>query len=355
MSILFQVVSLTFDRGFGFLQQALYCFRKACSLNPHDVNAQWERAVVAKELGDLRTAKTSLLSILKRSPHDVGVLEELRPVLVELSEVPFGLELYQKAFDFYQTSYPNGKAIDASGVEIPGGGFNEIHIIILADFYNSVHNPEKTIHTVRRGARWLQGRLDQRFWDNEGDDREFDFPGYPRQDKTALINDVSYPLDINLRHRLAIARFMLGDHEEGKVRCSITTRGFVFKSIQMHSNIILQNNIKEHAILFTEIADAMFDQQLYQDALAIYEDLSADETVSSHFLLKLEKLTKSALKTSSFRVVFQAAACQRNLGHLKEACEIYQHSRRFFFLSLKLYLLHSLKSSLATLTILKRK
>ncbi|GJJ15577.1 hypothetical protein Clacol_009855 [Clathrus columnatus] len=279
------------DREFGYLQQALYCFRKACSLDPHDVNAQWERAAVAKELGDLRTAKTALLIILKRYPHDVGALEELRPVLVELSEVPFGIELYQNAFDFYQASYPSGKTKDMAGDEVLGGGFNEIHIIVLADFYNSVHDPEKSIHTIRQGARWLQGRLDQRFWDNEVDDREFDVPEYPRQDRAAFLDDVSYPLDINLRHRLAIARFMLGDHEEGK----------------MHSGIILQNDIKEHAVLFTEIADAMFEQQLYQDALAIYEDLSADET------------------TSSFKVVFQAAACQRNLGHFKEASEIYQH------------------------------
>lgn len=144
-------------------------------------------------------------------------MEELRPVLVELSEIPFGLELYQNAFDFYQTNYPSGKALDSTGNEIPGGGFNQMHIIVLADFYNSVHNPEKAIHTVRRGTRWLQGRMDQRFWDNEGDDREFDTPGYIRQDNSDILDKVSYPLDINLRHRLAIARFMLGDHEEGKV------------------------------------------------------------------------------------------------------------------------------------------
>ncbi|KIJ34519.1 hypothetical protein M422DRAFT_87090, partial [Sphaerobolus stellatus SS14] len=87
------------SRGLGYLQQALYCYRKACTLDPADVNAQWERASLAKELGDFHTAKTAFLAILKQYPHDIVALEELRSVLVELSEITKGIELYQAAFD----------------------------------------------------------------------------------------------------------------------------------------------------------------------------------------------------------------------------------------------------------------
>lgn len=60
----------------------------------------------------------------------------------------------------------------------------------------------------------------------------------------------------------------------------------------MHSSVILKNDVKEHAVLFKEIADAMFVQQLYQDALSIYEDLSADEAASINFFSAfLELLT----------------------------------------------------------------
>jgi len=43
--------------------------------------------------------------------------------------------------------------------------------------------------------------------------------------------------------------------------------------------VILSNDVREHAVLLSEIADAMFDQRLHEDALRIYEILSADETV----------------------------------------------------------------------------
>lgn len=39
--------------------------------------------------------------------------------------------------------------------------------------------------------------------------------------------------------------------------------------------------MRTHAVLFAEIADTMFDQRLYADALEVYEMLSGDEAVST--------------------------------------------------------------------------
>ncbi|KIJ50499.1 hypothetical protein M422DRAFT_776976 [Sphaerobolus stellatus SS14] len=233
-----------------------------------DVNVQWERASLAKELGDFRTAKTAFLVILKQYPHDIVALEELRPVLVELSEITKGIELYQAAFDSYQERYPTGTAVDLSGNEVPGGGFSDIHIIILAKFYNSINDPKKITLTIRRGARWLQGRGNQRLWDNELDDREFDLPNMARRGQDPSIMVMTFPLDLNFRHRLAISWLMLGDPEEGKIHC----------------DIILENVVREHAVLFTDLVDVMFQQGLFNNALAIYEVLSVGETVRPNFL-----------------------------------------------------------------------
>jgi general transcription factor 3C polypeptide 3 (transcription factor C subunit 4) len=211
------------------MQQALYCYRKACILDPGDVNAQWERAILSKEVGDLRTARTAFFAILKQCPHDITALEELRPILVELSDIPRGIQLYQEAFEYYQARHPSGMAQDESGNDIPGGGFGDMQIIVLADFYNSIGDPERAVTTIRRGARWLQGRGDQRHWDNEVDDKEYDVEGFPRARQDATESEQNHPLDINFRHRLAVARLMLGDHEEGKVN-PITTSHVTFVS-----------------------------------------------------------------------------------------------------------------------------
>ena len=46
-----------FRRELGYSQQALYCYRKVCSLDPTNVDALWDRASLAKETGDLKTVR----------------------------------------------------------------------------------------------------------------------------------------------------------------------------------------------------------------------------------------------------------------------------------------------------------
>ncbi len=45
------------NRSQGYHQQALYCYRKLYQLDPSNVNALWDRASLAKEVGDLRTVR----------------------------------------------------------------------------------------------------------------------------------------------------------------------------------------------------------------------------------------------------------------------------------------------------------
>ena len=42
----------------GFSKQALYCYSKAYSLDPTNVDALWDRAILAKEIGQLNTVRT---------------------------------------------------------------------------------------------------------------------------------------------------------------------------------------------------------------------------------------------------------------------------------------------------------
>lgn len=48
----------------------------------------------------------------------------------------------------------------------------------------------------------------------------------------------------------------------------------------MHASVILAQDIREYAPLFSEIADAYYDQRMYTAAVAIYEDLGQDPSVS---------------------------------------------------------------------------
>lgn len=224
------------SRDSGHSQQALYCLGKAMRLGPTNFDAIWDRASLAKEVGDLPAARNAYLAMLKRFPHDTIILTELRHILIELGDLRLCSKLYQEAFDHYTTIYPEGKPpeiassnIDpslnpssASTPETPQASYEEftlMEILVLADLYNSIGWYDRSVKTIRAGCRWLQGRGKQKYWDTCPDDREYDIEGYVREgsEDSLTIKQGFYPLDINARHRLAIARLKVGDIDEGRV------------------------------------------------------------------------------------------------------------------------------------------
>ena len=167
-------------------------------------------------------ARSTLLAMLKRLPHSLPVLDELRPILIELSDLALCASLFQAAFAHYASAFPSGRGVDPeTGADVPGGGFGLMHLLVLADLYNTLGEHAKAAETIRRGCRWLQGRAGQIFWDACEDDREYDVPrdsaggGAPRGGE-GEVQPGYYPLDVNARHRLAIARIRGGDIDEGK-------------------------------------------------------------------------------------------------------------------------------------------
>ena len=223
------------DRSLGYAQQALYCLGKLCSLDPNNVDALWDRASIAKETGDLRLvspiqslrsfaliasqkARNALLSILKRYPHDMTVMFELRPILIDLADFSLCASLFQDAFDYYQMQYPSGPppSPPSTSAGTPQS-FGLLDVLVLADLHNTpaLAMYDRAISAIRQGCRWLQGRGAQKFWDVCEDDREYDPPGLAT--RTGEVQPGGYELDVNARQRLAVARIKMGDTEEGKV------------------------------------------------------------------------------------------------------------------------------------------
>lgn len=207
------------------------------------------------------------------------MLEELRPILIEGNKIDVCASLHQDAFEHYQELYPTGTGVDPdTGQEILGGGFDLIHILVLADSYNSIKKYHNAITTIRRGSRWLQGRGSQSYWDACEDDREFDIVGSVVV-RSGTVAPGMYELDINARHRLAVSRIKVGDIEEGQVRLSGLVLAHYLQSYKMHASVILAQDIKEYGPLYSEIADAYYDQRMYTAAVSVYEMLAGDTSV----------------------------------------------------------------------------
>lgn len=215
----------------------MYCLGKAARLDPENVDALWDRATLAKDMKELKVARNSYTALLKRFPHNIIILTELRHILVEQEDLEVCAKLYQEAFDHYTSLSPSGQnensvvidpVLTVSEVQPRADNFTLMEILVLADLYNSMGAFEKTIKTIRSGCRWLQGRSKQKYWDSCSDDREYDLPGSNRAESECEVGDSTglrpghFPLDINARHRLAVARLKIGDVDEGRVRDSLT-------------------------------------------------------------------------------------------------------------------------------------
>lgn len=64
-------------RELGYNQQALYCYGKLYSLDPTNVTALWDRATLAKEIGELRIVRPFpyvLPSSYDIDRHDMHIL-----------------------------------------------------------------------------------------------------------------------------------------------------------------------------------------------------------------------------------------------------------------------------------------
>ncbi len=89
----------------------------------------------------------------------------------------------------------------------------------------------------------------------------------------------------------------------------------------MHAKIVLAQDTAEYSPLFSEIADAYFEREMYAEAGHIYEMGGGDAG------------------TSSMYVILQSAACRRMIGDLKEAAEVYEHGEHFLCRILALFLI----------------
>ncbi|KAJ7158369.1 hypothetical protein C8R43DRAFT_995733 [Mycena crocata] len=281
------------SKALGYSHQALYCWGKLSSLDPSNVNAQWDRALLARDMGDLRTTRSAFLAILKRFPHDLAVLSELRTILVEIADLATCTTLFKGAFEHYQKTYPSGHGHDpTTNQDVPGGGFGHLEILVLADLYNTSGDHDNAIDVIRQGCRWLQGRGEQRYWDICDDDREYDKVEFAR----TVEGDPQpgfFPLDVNARHRLAVARIKMGEAEEAK----------------LHASAVLCEDVLDYAPLFVEIADAYFERAMYAEARPVYELLGAEAS------------------TSSLYILLQAATCLRMLNELRESADVYEYIR----------------------------
>ena len=277
------------SRDLGLFQQAVYCYSMALRADKHDTDSMWDRAVLMKLSGSVGHAIRAFESLNKLQPHDTHVLRELVPLLDSDGDHARAAALLEESLEHYRTTHRVPRAPSPEPGAHPDDYnheftafwdsiFNMDDLIYLADMLIALRQPKRAIAAIRTGARWLQGRGDQSYWDTfHADDREFDLERRSRENwelsNRFLEEEPVYGLDTRLRLRLGHARLLEGRDKEARHH---------FKQI------IEAEDVSENPDMFGAIGNLFFERHLYEAAYDVYTLLlENDETNTPPLWLKM--------------------------------------------------------------------
>ena len=90
--------------------------------------------------------------------------------------------------------------------------------------------------------------------------------------------------------------------------------------------MVLVEDILDYAVLFSEVADADFEREMYAEAKPINELHGADPAVCDSQYVFFDIWHSSQLEIRSIYILLQTATCMKMPEELREAAEVYKHS-----------------------------
>ncbi|KAL7416696.1 hypothetical protein BDY24DRAFT_377956 [Mrakia frigida] len=254
------------SRAAGAMDQAIYCYKKAVACDHDDIDAIWDHAYLLRETGQHAKAIEGFQTILKQTPNDLAIILEMSNSFVEAHLLPLGQRLILAALHKQQRLYPDPVS---SPPPAPIILFPISLLVVLFDILIATEQWGKAIMECKKAVRWLGGRLKETRWEKVGDDREFDEEGVKRGAGTSGGEGreaEGYELDVNLRHRLGLARLNLGDVDEARI----------------HFDIIKRLDPTVYQVLWGEIGEAYLAKSMFDDALEFFEPLSEITSLPKH-------------------------------------------------------------------------
>ncbi|KAL8992356.1 MAG: hypothetical protein Q9169_007160 [Polycauliona sp. 2 TL-2023] len=280
-------------------RDALYCYNRILVVDPGNVDALHQRALLRRTLGYKRRAANDYEHLLRLDPHDVDVLRALAAIYTEMDKPDRAIELYDQIIPHYQTA-------DTEQT----GSFSWSDVNIYVELFAYQQRYAEAITKLKSLSRWLLGRRSDVIW--EGfceDDREWDCDDQPRRARIPDFVPGTYPaesygsgLPLELQIKLGIYRLKCRDRQIGEA----TTRFELLNPHDSSSNARLY----DYPDLFRDVADTLRDTGLYLEALRYYEPLHKvpDFADTSYYI--------------------DMAACYRAIGLETEASDCYRNVTR---------------------------
>ena len=195
----------------GGFDQAIYCYGKAIN-NDSTKNPKYiiERALLYKERKQYGRALEGFQKIHHRYPKDTSIIKELASIYVEQKRVNDAINLYMRILD-------NNINPESNNGNFPKFGWAELNI--LCELYLLQHAWRTGVKVIKLASRWIQGREDEKWWDESDDDSEFDRRRFNvlenlSEEQRQKAKSKFYDLPIDIRFKLGSLRLGLEQKSE---------------------------------------------------------------------------------------------------------------------------------------------
>nr|XP_019047149.1 hypothetical protein I302_03756 [Kwoniella bestiolae CBS 10118]OCF26079.1 hypothetical protein I302_03756 [Kwoniella bestiolae CBS 10118] len=255
----------------GQQDQCVYCLRKALKFNPSATELLFDLGIIYVAQRQRTRACDVFRKLIKTEyfARHFDIILEFHQVMIDMQQREFIVQVMREAFDWHFKTFNGGPGSGSISLsqEIPNTMTIE-RIIDLVDDFMVLGDLEQALEVVRKGQRWLQGRKGQKNWDDfDREDREYDPPQTRRYNPETkeMEDNEGFELDTQLRHRLALIRLRLGDHEEAMI----------------HLSEILSLDVLTYHPLFVELGEALMKRELWDKALDCYASIQECEEANS--------------------------------------------------------------------------
>lgn len=290
-SVWMKVARLILERAGADRQAALndviYCYSRVVEIDQKNYNARFQRAAIYRELGYNGRAATEYERILKELlPHNTRALRHLAETYIDLNEVQKAVDHYTESVNYYMSLDPE-EAVDFS--------WSDVNIYV--ELFSFLGRYEEGLRALKSLSRWLLGRKDDVMWEEfQEDDREWDAHDLPRRIKTEGYDPNAWPRDsyglgLPLELRIKMGMFRLRMGPEHKDEALVSAEPHIRLERGMEDTDKTQHHFQwlnpedtspgarlfDYGDLFREVADALKEVGLIEDALRFYEPLQQTE------------------------------------------------------------------------------
>lgn len=274
----------------GHTEQAIECYTRAIGAsNNKDMKAILARAKLYKEQKRWGRALEGFQKVHLANPTNTKIIKELASIYVEQKRVNDAIKLYMDILD--QNINPDAANKHAT----PKFTWSELNI--LSELCATLHSYRLGIKVLKLLSRWIQGRLEETWWDEVDDDSEFDARRFLGMDKRPYSEQLAakekpYEIPIDIRFKLGTLRLGLGDKDEA-------LRHFEF--LKTEENVL---------DLYWEAGVLLESNGYYEDALT--------------YLVKYEEEESEGEMENEAQLISLLGKCYQEVGEYQKAAAAYE-------------------------------